>query len=98
MPTLIIITSCLTTLILAPLLALLGAPIAVPGEPALVVAPPWKPSVDIVVSSDVPELATARSPLGVLVVIPDAQALRRLFENGAWFVIDGKRIAQLCEV
>ncbi|TNJ45115.1 hypothetical protein [Phaeobacter sp. B1627] len=96
MPNFIILTSCFATLLLAPLLALLSAPAAVPGEPALVVSPPWKRAIDIVVSSDVPELATASSPLGALVVIPDARAIGRLFENGAWFVVDGKRIAQLC--
>ncbi|KUP93887.1 hypothetical protein [Tritonibacter horizontis] len=95
---LIVSLSCLSAVLLAPLLALAGAPAPMAGEPALVVAAPWSRAVDIARRAAVSEMITAEAPMGVLVIPEDAEDIHRLFDMGAWFVIDGKRIAELCAV
>ncbi len=98
MSNIIIVLSCFAALFLAPFLALAGARTPGYGEPALVVAPPWRDGAAIALQADVPELLATPTMLGTLVLPRNENDVRRLFENGAWFVIDAKRIAALCAI
>ena len=95
-PILFVVFATLTVLT-SPLLA-----IAAQGPPAmygvaLVVASPAGQSIgDILKASDMTDAFPGRAPIGAFVVLEDADSLQRLRENGAWFVIDGKRILAFC--
>lgn len=70
---------------------------AQPGEVALVVSLPWtRAAADVVDNAGLRQIAPERAPLGVLVSLADAGSIDRLYENGAWQVVDGRKILELC--
>lgn len=69
-----------------------------PGDVALVVAAPWGNAAEIALKAEVQEVAPERAPLGVLVSLDSPQSVDRLYALGAWFVIDGKRVLELCAI
>ncbi len=63
----------------------------------LVVSYPWGPHAsDVIAQSGLSETYPIRAPLGGLTVINTPQDLQYLRESGAWFLLDGKRVANLC--
>ena len=82
---------------LSPLLALAAHQGVPTGEPVLVITLPWRAGAAEVISrSGLQEVSPERAPFGALTVLDDLADAGRLKENGAWFVIDGKMIAQIC--
>ncbi|MQQ07982.1 hypothetical protein GFB49_05910 [Epibacterium sp. SM1979] len=85
-------------MLLAPLLALASAPSPTIGSPALVIVPPWVNATQLAQTAQVAQLLSSSAPMGAFVVPTNAEDVTRLLENGAWFVIDGKRIAEFCAI
>ncbi|MDE4096525.1 MULTISPECIES: hypothetical protein [Rhodobacterales] len=82
---------------LSPLLVLASNKNLSPGTPILVVSAPWGPDApDVIAGSGLQEISPERAPFGALTVLEDLADARRLKENGAWFVVDGTVIAQIC--
>ncbi|CUH88342.1 hypothetical protein PH5382_02277 [Phaeobacter sp. CECT 5382] len=85
------------SMLLAPVLVLFGSNSLRAGEPVLVVTLPWGPSAASIVSSaGLFEISPETAPFGALTVLTNPADAKRLRENGAWFVLDGKTVAQLC--
>lgn len=73
------------------------APLAA-NDLALVVSAPWGPDAhDIIHASGLQETYPLRAPLGSFTQLADASDVSLLKEQGAWFVLDGERIAALCQ-
>lgn len=68
------------------------------GDIALVVASPWGDAAWIADKAGVQEVAPERAPLGVLVALENPQNVTQLYAHGAWLVIDGKRVLELCAI
>lgn len=69
------------------------------GEVALVISTPWGPdAARIAEKAGLQEVAPERAPLGVLVALDSAQSVDRLYSNGAWLVINGKKVLELCSI
>ncbi|WIY24585.1 hypothetical protein [Parasedimentitalea psychrophila] len=69
------------------------------GQVALVISAPWGPNAaQIAEKSGVQEIAPERAPLGVLVALDSDQSVDRLYSNGAWLVINGKEVLELCSI
>ncbi|MEP2717804.1 hypothetical protein [Pseudophaeobacter sp.] len=68
------------------------------GDVALVLAAPWGNAARIAEQAEVQEVAPERAPLGVLVTLESSQSVDRLYSNGAWLVVDGKRVLELCAI
>jgi len=92
-------------LIFAGLLAVACAPIltiAAQGAPAvgtvgLVVSNPWNQSAQSIVAlSNLQEIGPIQGMYGALVLIETNESIQSLYENGAWFVLDGQKILELC--
>ncbi len=82
---------------LSPLLALAAQQGVGIGVPVLVIANPWYGTADEVISrAGLVEISPERAPLGALTMLDDPDDASRLRKNGAWFVIDGELIAQIC--
>lgn len=67
-----------------------------PGQPVLIIAPPWTGgAAAILARSGGREIALQRAPLAILAVMdrPDAA-----LEAGAWAVWDAAHLARLCRV
>lgn len=63
----------------------------------LVVAYPWGPDAsDIITSAGLTETYPVRAPLGSLTETANPDDLARLRSHGAWLLMDGKRVAELC--
>ncbi|MFY0312151.1 hypothetical protein ACFMBG_19905 [Leisingera sp. D0M16] len=72
-----------------------GRPLA--GEVALVIAPPWgKSAAEIAASSEVQEVTPERAPMGALVLLESPRSVDRLYSQGAWLVVNGRKILELC--
>ncbi|MEM9552435.1 MAG: hypothetical protein AAGA05_14745 [Pseudomonadota bacterium] len=79
-----------------PALAILAAPLPEDG-PRLVLYPPWVDGADLVQQAGGDSIGPYRAPMGVLAFASDSEAFdRRLRAAGAWAVIDGTIIANLC--
>lgn len=89
-------------LISAGLLAVACAPIltiAAQGAPAvgLVVSNPWNQSAQSIVAlSNLQEIGPIQGMYGAFVLIETNESIQSLYENGAWFVLDGQKILELC--
>lgn len=82
---------------LSPLLVLASPQDLRVGEPVLVISPPWTVAAAEVISrSGLREISPERAPFGALTVLNDTADALRLKSNGAWLVLDGKMIAQIC--
>lgn len=78
-----------------PVLAVANAtPVA--GGIVLVISPPWIKSEDVIASSDGRALGPVSGRLSMLAVSQNPSFFSNLKSNGAWFVVDASRIAQLC--
>lgn len=64
--------------------------------PVLAVAPPWAEPSDIVARAGGRVVSPLGAPLAVLASGPGPDFPARLKAAGAWFALDGRRIAQLC--
>lgn len=82
----------------SPILPLLLQPPPGVGEVALVIAAPWGNTANILEKAEAAEVAPERAPFGALVLLNSPQSLERLYASGAWFVIDGKRVLELCAI
>ena len=83
----------------SPILSLLFQDKPQAGEVALVISAPWGPdTARIAELSGVQEISPERAPLGVLVTLENTQSIDRLYSNGAWLVIDGKKVMELCSI
>ena len=82
----------------SPVLTLLSIPRPQAGDIALVIAAPWENAAGIADRADVREVAPERAPLGVLVALEGPHSVDRLYSQGAWLVIDGKRVLELCAI
>ncbi len=68
------------------------------GGIALVIASPWGDAAWIAEKAGVHEVAPERAPLGVLVALASPESVTQLYANGAWLVIDGERVLELCAI
>ena len=68
------------------------------GDIALVVATPWGDASWIANKAGVQEVAPERAPLGVLVALESPESVSQLYAHGAWLVIDGERVLELCAI
>lgn len=65
-----------------------------PGEPVLVVAPPWSGGAEaVVVAAGGAVVAPTRAPLSVLAAGVDEEKYR---EHGAWFLLDPAALSFFC--
>ncbi|SCZ58010.1 hypothetical protein SAMN04488118_103194 [Epibacterium ulvae] len=91
----------IATLIVAasPIAALVMQPAPKPGGVALVIAPPWSRDIsEIIERAQIAEISPVRAPMGVLVEIENSQDIRNLRAHGAWLVLNGARVLELCAV
>lgn len=95
------------TLIIAAVIIVMSSPILMllsqarpqAGQVALVISAPWGPDTAwIAEKAGVQEIAPERAPLGILVELDSAHSVDRLYENGAWLVINGKKVLELCSI
>lgn len=83
----------------SPALMLLGQGPPQAGEAALVIAPPWGASAaEIAAKSGVWEVAPERAPMGALVMLEHPQNVDSLYRQGAWLVLNGKKVLELCVI
>lgn len=67
------------------------------GGVGLVISKPWKRSArSIVASSNLHEVGPIQGRFGVFVMIETNESVQTLYTNGAWFVVDGQKIMELC--
>lgn len=92
-----IIIAAVILVVASPILTLLFQSKPQVGEVALVISAPWGPdTAQIAELSDVQEITPERAPLGAFVTVEDTQSIDRLYSNGAWLVINGKKVLELC--
>jgi len=81
----------------SPVLALLAQTPPKVGEIVLVVASPFSASIDEVMqASAMAEVYPDRAPIGAFVYLDSPHSYAQLFESGAWLVLSGERILELC--
>jgi len=66
--------------------------------PVLAVAPPWIDLDAAIARAGGRAISPAPAPLAALAVGPGPDFARRLKAAGAWMVLDGRRLADLCGV
>lgn len=94
-----LLTAAAIAVMCSPALILLIQETPQAGEAALVIAPPWGASAaEIAAMSGVQEIAPERAPMGVLVMLENAQSVERLYSQGAWLVADGRKVLELCAI
>lgn len=97
MKTAIFISAAMLTTAALPAVTLATQPAPNRDGLALVVAAPWgQPITDVLAASGVPEAFPDRAPFGAFVVLSHTDSLERLYQSGAWFVLNGKKILELC--
>jgi len=79
-----------------PVLALISSP-PVPGRPVLVVTVPWGTGAEdlIVLAGGVP-MGPVSAPIASMAMSDTAGFVTRLKQAGAWLVLDGQRLAEIC--
>ena len=93
----LLIATLMVVLLTLPLAVVSGAQ-ALPNEIALVIAPPWAAAggpAAVVQAAGGREIGPNRAPFAVLAVLDAPDAARR---HGAWAVLDGRAVAQICGV
>ncbi|CRL12336.1 MAG: hypothetical protein ACPGSW_04225 [Phaeobacter italicus] len=81
----------------APAIMLFASATPQVGEVALIIAPPWGDSAaQIAKRSNVAEVTPERAPFGALVMLETPQSADQLFRQGAWLVMDGRKVLELC--
>ena len=67
------------------------------GDIALVIASPLGTSIDhVLTASGMTDAYPGRAPLGAFVHLQTSQSYHLLIENGAWLVLRGEEILELC--
>ena len=85
--------------VFAPMLLLVASTPPGVGSPVLVVGGLWGATApQIIERSGLFEVAPERAPLGALTTLSEPGDIEILRSNGAWFVFDGKKVAELCGV
>lgn len=91
------IICAMASVVASPLLALVTQEKPRNGEIAFVVAPPFGASIEnILEASQMQNAFPDRAPLGAFVILGTSRSYDLLIENGAWFVVQGKGILDLC--
>lgn len=85
------------SLLAGPVLAIANAE-PIPGEISLVIGPPWRSLEALVTASDGKLIGPGANRYGALAVSDNPDFFDDLKASGAWFVLDGTRMAQLCGV
>jgi len=86
------------------LLSLAVTPLALLARPAtgagivVVVLPPWMDADTLLTQAGGRVVGPERAPLGVLAQVETVSALKKLRHLGAWAVMDGAALAELCGV
>ena len=81
----------------SPVLALVtqGPPEA--GEVALIIALPWGPPIDdVLTTTALQEIHPDRAPFSACVMMPDIPSDARPVHSGPWLVLKGAAILELC--
>lgn len=95
----LVIAAAAAAVFCAPALVLLAAPPPAAGEAALVIAPPWGAgAAAIAAAAGLREVTPETAPFGTLVLLETPRDVRRLKTRGAWFVINGKKVLELCAI
>lgn len=89
-------TICLWSLAITPL-ALVSAPLNNDG-PILMIFPPWKDLDHALAQTGAVEISPLRAPFAALIEAPTEHIQTALINQGAWTLLDGAFIAQLCGV
>ncbi len=73
---------------------------AAPGHdgPVLVIVAPWRSGASIVEAAGGQPLGISEAPMGVLARFADPDFIARLSDAGAWAVLDGRALAEICGV
>lgn len=66
------------------------------GDAVVVVAPPWQDSEQVIASAGGRLIGPIQAPLASMSVLVSEQYLQELYQDGAWFVFNGKTIAAIC--
>lgn len=81
----------------SPVLALIAQDKPQKGEIALVVASPFgSPLEEILNATNMTEAYPNRAPMGTFVHLETQESYNMLIENGAWLVLRGEEILDLC--
>ena len=97
MPNFFLFLAAAAAVVCAPAFVLLAQTPPEAGEIALVVGAPWGPAAaDVAARAGVQEIAPDRAPLGVLVQLDNPQSTDRLYRQGAWLVLNGRKVLELC--
>ncbi len=93
----LIIMGSLIVVAVSPALALVGQTKPQVGEVALVIALPWGADpARIAANAGAQEVSPERAPMGVLIMLNTEQTLDQLYAQGAWLVVDGRKVLELC--
>lgn len=91
-----IVLTFLGTLAVAPLSAVLAAPVS--EGPVLLILPPWADAGALLAASGGRALGPTRAPFALLAAYPSPAAARGARTHGAWAVLGGSALALLCGV
>ena len=81
----------------SPALALVSQGAPRPGDVALIIRSPWSDPIDtIIANSGMQTIVPVEAPIGTLVVLGSVHSVTQLYENGAWLVVNGERILEIC--
>lgn len=93
----LIIAAGALTVMCSPVLALLADGPPQPGSVALVISAPWGPhSGGIAARAGLQEVSPEQAPMGAFVMLKNSSSVDRLYSQGAWLVIDGRKVLELC--
>lgn len=79
----------------APIAVLFSAPVA-EGNVVLVIAPPWGNPADIISNAGADLLGPETAPFAAFASSDVLELESRLMRAGAWAVLDGQKISNLC--
>ena len=92
----IVVCAAVLAVSVAPLLVLAAAGgITEPGI-ALIVAPPGLKPEDIIAQAGLAEIGPERAPFGAFAQIDTLNDVKKLQQAGAVFVLDGRKVLELC--
>ncbi|EBA15404.1 hypothetical protein RSK20926_00590 [Roseobacter sp. SK209-2-6] len=97
MQNLFLILGAAAVVLCSPVLLLAAQSRPSEGEVALVIAPPWGESAAVIAAKNgLLEVTPERAPMGALVLLQSPHSIDQLYNQGAWLVVDGKRVLELC--
>ncbi len=97
MKTALFIIFAMTTVVASPVLALVAQTKPQSGDLALVIASPFGMSIDgVLTASGMTDIYPDRAPIGAFVQLEDTQSYDALIASGAWLVLHGEGILELC--